>query len=1207
MERITLKIIFLLSSIFCFVSAQTSIQAQQPLKSCLELDSVEKIINWNFDQGVSGFQTDYPVTSYNTSVEQCTVTTSVRGFNNQWSQCQDHTGSNGNGYMLVVNGATAQDQFFWKQNITIKPFTLYKLSLWVTAVYPDNPPRLRFYFNGVPDTTTFKPTGQTCVWQLYQTEWRSGASTNLQLSIKEEERQFQGNDFAVDDVSMKECVCRTTVMINNNDSIFCKGDSLSIGAPSGYADYLWSNGAKTASIFVNDSGKYFVTVVDSSGCTGKDSIKVTFYPQPKAKITGKSIVCIGDSTVLTTQFDSTYIYQWYKGNTKTKIPSAVKNSYITKDSGMYYVQVKNAYGCIIFDSIHIRFNPKPNPKIQQSRPLFCIGDTLVLTVNNNYFQYKWSNGTTGSKTVIKDSGLYVITVIDSLGCIGTDSIRVKGILPINPKISCSKTILCDNDTAKLEANQGFSAYHWSTGQNTRSIIVRGPGTYYVYAIDINGCTGRDSMVLSYPPPPPGLNLTATKQAICFGDTAVLTVSPGYKSYEWSNGMNTSKITVTEPGNYYVYVRDSNGCRYSLTTYVGNSKFRITGYPKVACIGDVVVLKCPGNYNNFLWSTGERTREIKVTTSGTYKVTVLDLDSKCNSDSVTIEFLPKPQAKILTSRTSFCGGDTIILRRAKGTGEAYWYPTGAEVTDTLLVRATGTYILGVKSSNGCWSYDTVQIKNTPPPTCSITANKQLLCERDSLLLQATSGFKRYKWSTGDTTSFITVTKEGTYYVTVYTDEGCYTTAEYNVYLRLAPNVNITSNKAQICTGDTAILIASADIKDVRYEWSTGEKGSIIKVTSPGVYVVKAIYINGCSSMDRVTLVSNVSKPISITSSHKVICGDNSATLTASQGFKEYLWNTGSTQQSITINESGVYTVEAKDSNNCVSIAQFAIKKVPLPSPLIQSTEQTWCKGDAIALSSSQLFVAYYWSTGETSRSITVKDTGIYTLSVIDTNGCSSGAIEFDLKAARPELQILSNTRDSILTTSIDAFVCDSVILFNPSNISIVLTHKDIQLLVNQQLSLPQGQLPITVLPHSTAPVRICIAPKKEETILDTLILWGTTRCPDKLPLIGKGIPFVLHGNDFCTLPLEGVVAKDTFFQLRIAPNPVQDDLVIRLGDSRLYVTGIFIYSLTGELLFFCSDQKTLNNSIDISNIKSGVYLLKVIVNSSIVKPIVFIKQ
>ncbi|MBL7974595.1 MAG: hypothetical protein JNJ85_06765, partial [Candidatus Kapabacteria bacterium] len=741
--------------------------------------------------------------------------------------------------------------------------------------------------------------------------------------------------------------CTLIPKIQSNQYSICAGDTMVLDAGQNYMKYNWGNGSQSRYLLARDSGWYKVTVTDSLGCVGKDSVYISIYPQPKAKITGKSFLCIGDSTVLTTLFDSTYTYQWYKGNIKTKISGAVRNSYSSTDSGMYYVQVKNTSGCIVFDSLYVRFNPKPNPKIQQSRPFFCIGDTLVLTVNNNYFQYKWSNGTTGSKTVIKDSGLYVITVVDSLGCIGTDSIRVKGVLPISPTINSSKTILCDNDTAKLEANQGFSAYHWSTGQNTRSIIVRGPGTYYVYAIDINGCTGRDSMVLSYPPPPPGLNLTATKQAICLGDTAVLTVTPGYKSYEWSNGMNASKIAVTEPGNYYVYVRDSNGCRYSLTTYVGNSKFRITGYPKVACIGDVVVLKCPGNYNNFLWSTGERTREIKVTTSGTYKVTVLDLDSKCNSDSVTIEFLPKPQAKILTSRTSFCGGDTIILRRAKGTGAAYWYPIGAEVTDTLLVRATGTYILGVKSSNGCWSYDTVQIKNTPPPTCSITANKQFLCERDSLVLQATSGFKRYKWSSGDTTSFITVTKEGTYYVTVYTDEGCYTTAEYNVYLRLAPNVNITSNKAQICTGDTAILIASADIKDVSYEWSTGEKGSIIKVTSPGVYVVKAIYTNGCSSMARVTLVSNVSKQISITSSHKVICGDNSATLTASQGFKEYLWNTGSTQQSITINESGVYTVEAKDSNNCVSIAQFAIKKVPLPSPLIQSTEQTWCKGDAIA--------------------------------------------------------------------------------------------------------------------------------------------------------------------------------------------------------------------------------------------------------------------
>jgi len=1171
------------------------------VQGCQTLDSVEKIINWNFDQGVSGFQTDYSVTSYNTSVKQCTVTTSVRGFNSGWSQCNDHTGSSGNGFMLLVNGADTPNQVVWHQNLTIKPFTLYKLSLWVTPVFADNPPRLRFYFNGVPDTTTFKPTGQTCNWQQYKTEWRSGNNTALQLSVFEEEHQFWGNDFAIDDISMKECVCKNKIKILSKDTFLCIGDSLSLNAEQGFAFYQWNNSALSRSIVVRDSGKYTVLAVDSNGCTATDTIIIRFHPKPNVVITGLRQLCLGDSIILSTLLDTNYMYQWYKNNLNSKISGATKNKLVCRDSGTYYVSAQNEFGCITIDSITIKFNPKPLPKILQSRTAFCIGDTLSLIVNKKYFSYKWSNNSSAAKITIQDSGKYSVVVSDSLGCYGYDTIHIKGIHPINPKITNSKLVLCDNDTARLEATSGFKSYRWSSGQTTQTIIIRGPGTYTVFAIDSNGCTGRDSTVLSYPPPPPGLKLTSSKQAVCLGDSAVLQVSSGYKNYEWSNGENKPKITITEPGNYYVYVRDSVGCRYSLAMYIAPSKFRITGYPKVACQGDVVTLKCPGSYSNFLWSTGEKSREINVTQSGTYKVTVLDMDSKCNSDSVTITFVPKPSAKISTTRTSFCGGDTLILRREKGQGESFWYPASSSSSDSLLVRSPGMYILGIKSSNGCWAYDTVQIKNTPPPTCTISANKQFLCDNDSLQLQANGTFKKYQWSTRDTTSSITVKKEGTYYVTVYTTEGCTTTAEYNVYVRLSPKVNITTDKLQICTGDTAILTANSDVNNVQYEWSDGTRNKTVKVSAPGTYYVTVTNQNGCSSMAKVTLQSRPSKQVLVSASHKVICGNNPVILTASNGFSTYLWSTGASQSTIIVNTPGIYTVEAKDSNGCSSINQYSIKYVPLPIVTIQSSEQYWCKGDAITLRTQDGFTAYKWSTGQSSSSVTIRDTGTYTVVVTDSNGCSSIGASITIKEARPKLQILSFPHDSVLTTEVNGIVCGTVKLYNPNNHQIILTQHDIHLLKNYELSLPLAQFPLIMLPTSTSSIAVCLSPQQEGMNYDSLILFGETRCADTIPITGIGMAIVLNGRDFCNLPFTGNFVKSQL-TLSIVPNPVQNEISYILnGISQNVDYRVVINTITGEELQLPHRRVNQNQgTIDTSPLPNGMYVLQTIIGTERIK-------
>ncbi|MGE0078100.1 MAG: hypothetical protein AB7S48_09590, partial [Bacteroidales bacterium] len=74
-----------------------------------------------------------------------------------------------------------------------------------------------------------------------------------------------------------------------NDTTICSYDNLVINAQSGFSSYLWSNGATTPTITVNQSGTYSVTVNDNTGCLQTDEINVKFVECEK--ITSGSVGC----------------------------------------------------------------------------------------------------------------------------------------------------------------------------------------------------------------------------------------------------------------------------------------------------------------------------------------------------------------------------------------------------------------------------------------------------------------------------------------------------------------------------------------------------------------------------------------------------------------------------------------------------------------------------------------------------------------------------------------------------------------------------------------------------------------------------------------------------------------------------------------------------------------------------------------------------
>jgi gliding motility-associated-like protein len=136
---------------------------------------------------------------------------------------------------------------------------------------------------------------------------------------------------------------------------------------------------------------------------------------------------------------------------------------------------------------------------------------------------------------------------------------------------------------------------------------------------------------------------------------------------------------------------------------------------------------------------------------------------------------------------------------------------------------------------------------------------------------------------------------------------------------------------------------------------------------------------------------------------VLCKGQSMKLDAGNGYLNYLWQDGSTGQSINVSKSGTYSVLLTDKSGCVRGDTTVIGSLkPLPVSFLPS-DTTFCTGEILNLQPIRSFVSYIWNTGVSDSSIQIKNPGIYSLKVTDKFGCS-GEDTIEVKSKSCPLEI-----------------------------------------------------------------------------------------------------------------------------------------------------------------------------------------------------------
>ena len=765
------------------------------------------------------------------------------------------------------------------------------------------------------------------------------------------------------------------------------------GTDASAITYSWSTGTQASSTTVNTSGQYWVQATDNLGCSFSDTTQV-WLSNIQSNLSSIEPTCYGFSNGSITPNPSggisNYSYLWSNGDTTAALSATA--------SGLHWVTITDSVGCSVQDSILL---DQPSDLAVTAAAISdyngfnipCFGGLngqALATVSGGTlpYTYSWSNGSPDSIVYSLAAGTHTVNIMDSNGCITSDTVLITQPTGINTSLSSTSSyngfdISCygiQDGSIQLAVSGGVTPYqhYWNNGANGTSVSNIGAGLYTVNTVDANGCSSVDSITLNQPNV---LTSTATivsnyngYNVSCYGasdGSAQISAIGGNApyTYSWSNGATSNQNNGISAGSYSVTVMDTNGCSVQDSVVLNEpTELQITtsvtsnfnGYP-ISCTGandGSAMVNSNGGTAPYtiLWSNGDTSLTTINLSAGTYFVTVTDANGCSKSDSVVLTD-PIGLSNLILSASSYNGFNISCSGGNDGN-----------------ISMTGV--------NG----------GTAPLS--------------------------YYWNTGDSTSSITGVPAGNFTLTVTDINGCSISDSLtlNQPTLLTSNASATSNYNGTnisCNGamDGSAQVSSAGgVGPHTFLWNTSDTSSTIANLSAGTYTVVVTDANGCSTMDTVSL----NEPSLFTLSagvqsnyngYNISCaggadGQVAALANGGTGPYSYNWSNGSSSPGQNNLAAGTYIINATDANGCSAADTLTLIEPSALSSIASVTSNyngynVSCQGaqDGSATVNAQGGVTPYtinWSNGSSGAIVSNLGAGVHTVTIQDANGCSTNA-------------------------------------------------------------------------------------------------------------------------------------------------------------------------------------------------------------------------
>ncbi len=374
-----------------------------------------------------------------------------------------------------------------------------------------------------------------------------------------------------------------------------------------------------------------------SGCNWKssyyyvDDVSVLPYVQPDVSvISPQDTVCA--QTPYTLEATGAGNYSWSTLANPQEELSVSSKWTILPDTTTTYILTGRICDLVDRDTFTLYVRPPANANLGSDTTM-CEFNPIVLSAANNAVSYLWSDSSTQSTFTANGPGLYWVESTDSYGCSFRDSIQVNlgdvQIQDLGPDTS-----LCSDEIYVLNIGNQYTDPIWSDGRQTYINSIQGPGVYWVQGTDSIGCQVSDTLVVNVAIQPPALG---ADQALCVGDSIMLSPLLSYATYQWSDGSNDNVNWVHQAGAYQLIVSNQRGCidSSSINIFPGETPLEL-GMDLTWCAGDTFFLEPSGDWLDYLWSDGSTETSLSLSSPGLYYLAALN-DNLCwNRDSIIVQ-------------------------------------------------------------------------------------------------------------------------------------------------------------------------------------------------------------------------------------------------------------------------------------------------------------------------------------------------------------------------------------------------------------------------------------------------------------------------------------------------------------------------------------------------------------------------------------------
>ena len=781
--------------------------------------------------------------------------------------------------------------------------------------------------------------------------------------------------------------------------------------------YEWNTGDTLPNLTSLKAGLYGLTITDALNCKYYITEGVLDSSGPEVLHTNILAQCgLNNGSILSNVvgMNEPFTYYWNQVAGQKDLEGI--------NGGTFIFKVIDSKGCVHLDT---SYRDTIYPLSNTFRYINANCDLLngkivsIPSGGKNPYSFSWNTGASIDSIYNLAPSKYVLTLADTFGCVVTDSITI--VQSGSPMISFQiQQSTCSDANGKIKANvQGGQApytFLWSNGSTKDSIGNLVANTYSLTVTDFNGCAVT-SIASINTTGMTGITLLK-KDPVCNASNGMLSVTPigglAPFAYQWNTGNMSDTIKNLSPGKYMISVTDANNCMLvdSVTIeFQSTPKIQFNAVGMAFCgqnngyvLSKITGGKLPYTYN---WNTGSTMDIIQKLDSGTYSLIVTDNDG-CK-DTLSTFVNRKIDLKVDSIiKKSFCGYSNGMIKAmvTGGTAPYYYSWSTGVIIDSIKNLSAGIYTLAVKDANQCQKNFSFKIDDIPRPILA-PIKEDAVCDKDNGSIDATlepntgtSPFV-YDWSNGKTTQKISNLAKGIYFIKVTDANGCIDTMHIGVNYAINPSLTL-NHKNVICSDSNGSISTSLvrAVEPITYKWSNGSVSKDLTNLKSGKYVLTVIDAKLCEMIDSVNITDQPGPKISFTSTQSYCLKANGAisvSITNGTLPLSFIWNNGSTSQSISTISQGNYSLTVSDKNKCTDTASVSIIDEPNTLSLNLSKKDLVCnlepKGeiycDAQGGEKPYLYRTQFGTFAPSSNIAGLLATD-YTITVEDNRGCQANS-------------------------------------------------------------------------------------------------------------------------------------------------------------------------------------------------------------------------